>query len=104
MKEIKENLQYIMEKHGGIYAAYEQYGRMVHTDGGPLDEKTRWLIKVAISSTSEYQFALRTHINKALAAGCTREEIEHAILMIAPTAGFPRMMEGIMILRELLGD
>ena len=29
-----------------------------------------------------------------------REEIEHAILLVAPTAGFPKMMEGLMILRD----
>jgi len=26
-------------------------------------------------------------------AGCTKDEIEHAILLVAPTAGFPKMME-----------
>lgn len=102
MERIKENLEYIKEHHGAIYRAYEEYGRLVHTEGGPLDEKTRWLIKIAVSSTSEYPYALRTHLRKALASGCTREEIEHAILMIAPTAGFPKMMEAIMILREEL--
>lgn len=100
MERIKENLEYMKDQHGSIYRAYEEYGRLVHTEGGPLDEKTRWLIKVAVSSTSEYRYALRTHIKKALNSGCTREEIEHAILMIAPTVGFPKMMEAIMILRE----
>ncbi len=104
MNEIKENLEYLKAHHGEIYEAYETYGRLIHTEGGPLDEKTRWLIKVAISSTSEYQFALKTHIRKAIAAGCSVEEIEHAILMIAPSAGFPRMMEGLMILREVIAD
>lgn len=101
MKEVKENLAYIKENYGDMYEAYEQYGKKLH-ESGPLDERTRWLIKVAASSVSEYQYALRTHIRKALAAGCTREEIEHTILLIAPTTGFPKMMEGIMILRDEL--
>ena len=35
-----------------------------------------------------------------MAAGCSREEIEHAILLIAPTVGFPRMMNALMIFRS----
>ncbi|HHU32209.1 MAG TPA: carboxymuconolactone decarboxylase family protein, partial [Clostridia bacterium] len=36
--------------------------------------------------------------------GCSREEIEHAIMLVAPTAGFPKTMEGILILREEMGE
>ncbi|MBZ4654401.1 MAG: uncharacterized protein JG781_1742, partial [Peptococcaceae bacterium] len=43
----------------------------------------------------------RTHILKALKSGCTREEIEHAILLVAPTAGFPKTMKGLLILRQV---
>jgi len=104
MDIIEENLKYFMEKHGNIYEAYEDYGKLVHYEGGPLDEKTRWLIKVALSTACQYEFALRTHIIKAIKAGCSREEIEHAIMLVAPTAGFPKTMEGILILREEMGE
>jgi len=99
---IEKNLKYLTENHGEIYDAYENFGKLVHEEGGPLDEKTRWLIKVALSTDSQYGYALRTHIQKALKSGCTREEIEHAILLVAPTGGFPKMMEGLLILRHIL--
>jgi AhpD family alkylhydroperoxidase len=98
----EKNLKYLTEKHGEIYEAYEHFGRLVHEKGGPLDEKTRWLIKIAVSASCQYEYALRTHILKALKSGCSKEEIEHAILLIAPTAGFPKMMEGLLILRHIL--
>lgn len=101
---IDKNLKYIREKHGEVYDAYKEYGKLVHTKGGPLDEKTRWLIKIAISTACEYSYALTTHIKKALAAGCTREEIEHVMLLVAPSAGFPKMMEGLLSLRRELGE
>jgi len=104
MEEIKNNFAYFKKKYGDIYNAYSEYGKAVHTKGGPLDEKTRCLIKIAISSSSGFSYALRTHINKALGAGCSRDEIEHTILMIAPTCGFPRMMEALLILRDELGE
>ena len=89
MDVIQENLTYFIEKHGEIYAAYDNFGNLLHTKGGPLDEKTRWLIKVALSTACQNHYSLRTHIRKALKWGCTREEIEHAVLLCAPTAGFP---------------
>ena len=99
---IEKNLKYYTEHHQEIYDAYENYGRLVHENGGPLSEKTRWLIKVALSTDCQYEYALQTHILKALKAGCSKEEIEHAILLVAPTSGFPRTMQGLMILRGLI--
>jgi Uncharacterized homolog of gamma-carboxymuconolactone decarboxylase subunit len=98
----ENNLKYLMEHHNEIYEAYEDFGKLVHEKGGPIDEKTRWLIKVALSTSCQYEHALKTHILKALKSGCTREEIEHAILLVAPTAGFPKMMQGLLILRDVL--
>ncbi|HHX51406.1 MAG TPA: carboxymuconolactone decarboxylase family protein [Clostridia bacterium] len=103
MDTIESNLKYFTDKHGSIYEAYEDYGKKVHYEG-PLDEKTRWLIKVALSTACQYEFALQTHIIKAIKSGCTREEIEHAILLVAPTAGFPKTMEGLLVLRQEMGE
>ena len=99
---IKDNLDYMSENHKEIYDAYKNYGKMIHEKGGPLEEKTRWLIKVALSTEAQYPYALRTHIQKALKCGCTKEEIEHAILLVAPTAGFPKTMDGLLVLRDIL--
>jgi len=102
MDERKENLKYFKERHPNVYKSYEEFGHTLHEKGGPVDEKTRWLIKVAVSAASQYEYALQTHIEKARDAGCTLEEIEHAILLIAPTVGFPRMMNALMIYRNLV--
>lgn len=101
---IEKNLNYLVENHSEIYDAYERFGKLVHEKGGPIDEKTRWLIKVALSASNQYEYALRTHIIKAIKSGCTKEEIEHAILLVAPTCGFPKMMEGLLILRHTLKE
>lgn len=99
---IEKNLKYFIENHSEIYDAYETYGKMVHEKGGPLDVKTRWLIKIAVSTDCQNEFCLRTHILKAFKHGCTKEEIEHTILLVAPTSGFPKMMGGLLILRDIL--
>jgi 4-carboxymuconolactone decarboxylase len=102
--KIRDNLDALIEHHPDIYEAYSQFGKTLHEHGGPLDAKTRWLVKVATSSALGLGKAQITHMTKALEAGCSAEELEHAILLVAPTAGFPRMMEAMERWRELLKD
>jgi len=104
MMKIRENLDALIARHPEIYDAYSEFGRTVHERGGPLDERTRWLVKVATSAALGLGKAQLTHMAKAVAAGCTAEELEHAILLIAPTAGFPRMMEAMERFREFLRE
>ena len=100
---IRKNLEYLIQKHGDVYRAYTNYGKAVH-QAGPLDQKTASLIKVAISASAKFDYALATHIKKAIDAGCSRDEIEHVILLTAPTVGFPNMMESMLVLREVFGE
>ena len=71
-----------------IYNAYENLGNSVHK-AGPLNEKARALIKLAISSGARLEGAVKTHTRKAIAAGCTLEEIRQTVLLAIPTIGFP---------------
>lgn len=71
--------------------AYETYGEAVAT-AGPLDEKTRCLMKLAMSFGARLEGGAKSHARKALEAGATSEELRHAALLAAPTLGFPQMM------------
>ena len=71
----------------------EALGQFIHEHGGPLDEKTRWLIKLGISAATHHQRAVLTHVERAREAGATEEEIVHAMLLVIPTCGFPTFME-----------
>ena len=100
MEARKENWKYFRQHHPEAHEAYEAFGKALGTEGGPLDGKTCALIKVGIAAASQYDLATRSHIEKALNAGCSPEEVEHAILQTATTTGFPRMMAALMIWRE----
>lgn len=100
MDTIERSLCYFSEKHTEIYDSYKEFGKKLHELGGPIDEKTRWLIKIAISAAGQHHFSTKSHIRKARKAGCSWEEIEHAILLVGPTCGFPTMMEALIPLRE----
>jgi len=100
MEARKENWKYFREKYSKAWKAYESFGQSLGSDAGPLDSKTCALIKVGIAAASQYDYALRTQIEKAITASCTLNEVEHAILQAATTAGYARMMAALMIFRE----
>lgn len=80
-----------LKKFPEVGALYEKLGDAVHRHG-PLNERERALIKLAISGSHQFHSAFKSHLRKATAAGVTREEIEHVALLMLPTIGFPTMM------------
>jgi alkylhydroperoxidase/carboxymuconolactone decarboxylase family protein YurZ len=79
------------DKYPDVAKAYSALGDAVHKSG-PLDEKTRALIKIAISGGSKAQGAFHAHVRKARRLGISFDEIKHVALLAAPTIGFPNMM------------
>ena len=82
------------EDHPKIAKAYEEMGTAVH-NAGPLDEKTRALIKIAISTGARLEGAVHSHVRKAIGAGVTKEEMQHTVLLSLPTIGLPSMMAAL---------
>jgi alkylhydroperoxidase/carboxymuconolactone decarboxylase family protein YurZ len=76
-----------------VYRLEEELGQHIHTQGGPLGEPTRWLLKVAISAAAGRHRALETHLVKAREAGVSEEELRQVLLLLIPTVGFPGFME-----------
>jgi alkylhydroperoxidase/carboxymuconolactone decarboxylase family protein YurZ len=56
---------------------------------GPIDEKTRRLIKLGIAIGAMREGAVHSNVRKALALGITLEEIEQVIALAAGTLGLP---------------
>ncbi len=79
--------------HPELVGAYESLGRAC-ASAGPLDSKTVALVKLACSISNGLEGAAHSHTRKALAAGCTAEEVEHVAILTTPTIGFPAMMRG----------
>ncbi|PLX46078.1 MAG: carboxymuconolactone decarboxylase family protein [Deltaproteobacteria bacterium] len=93
MKDLHPVFTKFKEEYPEIYEKHAALGAAVHAEGGPLEEKTRWLIKVAISGASGHERALQTHIAKAREAGVSEAELVHALMLMIPSLGFPAFME-----------
>ena len=86
-----------------VIDAYEKMGRAVHCSG-PLDEKTRALIKLAVSAGARMEGAVHSHTRKAIIAGASHEEIRHVAILSLPTIGLPSMMAALSWIDDVLAD
>lgn len=93
MKDIHQLYTEFKAQFPDILEKNEALGQAIHEHSGPLDNKTRCLIKVGISAASHHERALATQIERAREAGATEQEIMHAMLLVIPTCGFPTFME-----------
>ena len=84
-----------------VAKAYGELGDAVHA-AGPLDAHTRSLIKLGISSGARMEGAVHSHTRRALAVGCTPEEIRQAIMLALPTIGLPAMMAAMSWVNDIL--
>jgi len=91
MSQLPKRFEKFQKDFPEIAKAYENLGTAVHK-AGPLDNKIRALIKLAISTGSGMEGAVHSHTRKAIEAGCTKEEIKHTVMLVLPTIGFPATM------------
>jgi 4-carboxymuconolactone decarboxylase len=79
------------------------FGDMISRPG--LDLKTREIVTVsALSAMGNAQPQLRVHLNAALNAGCTRDEIVEVLMQIAVYAGIPASLNAIYLAREVFAE
>ena len=101
MSQLPETYRKFAQDQSQIMAAYEQLGAAAAT-AGPLDHKTRELVKLGMAAALRAETAVHSHVHRALEAGATEEEIEHTLLIGVTTMGFPTMMTALSWARAAL--
>lgn len=71
-----------------VAAAYDALGNAIH-GAGPLDAKTRQLVKLALAVGARLEGATHAHTRRALEMGIPADEIKHVVLLAMTTLGFP---------------
>lgn len=83
-----------------VWTAFSQLADQCH-NGGPLDEKARRLVKVALAIGAGLEGATHSAVRHALEGGVTRDELEHVSLLAITTLGFPSAMRAMSWLDDL---
>ena len=90
-----------IERYPKVWSAHETLG-LECKQAGPLNEKQIQLIKIAVTGTLALETAFKTHVKKAVEAGASKDEIEHAIIQLLPILGMGRTMMAMKWYQESL--
>ena len=78
----------IREEFPDVAKAYDELGTAIH-EAGPLDDKTRQLVKLALSIGARLEGATHAHTRRSIEMNISPEEIKHVALLAMTTLGFP---------------
>lgn len=92
--------QYLVEQYPEVMTAVENLGTTVR-EAGPLATKTTELILLGVAASTQSTGAVHSHARRALAAGASRAEIEHALLVLISTIGFPKVAAALAWIKEI---
>lgn len=102
-KRKKRVYERVARKYPELMATLKSLGETARSSG-PVDEKTSHLIQVAAAAAVQSEGSVHSHTKRALAAGASGEEIEHAILMLVSVIGFPRTAAALSWVYDILDE
>jgi 4-carboxymuconolactone decarboxylase len=89
------------KKFPHILKQHKQLGKSCR-QAGPLDDKAQELVKLGIAIGVNSRGGVMSAVRKALAAGATQDEIQHAVLLATTTIGFPSMIDAMEWAKEVM--
>ena len=99
--QLPARYQLFAESYPTVMQALEALGDATQS-AGPLDPKTRALVKLAIAIGAWREGAVHSHTRRALEAGCTPEELRHVGVLAITTIGFPSTMAAMSWVEDIL--
>lgn len=102
IERVNESLKDIAPDLARFVAEFA-YGDIYGRPG--LDLKSREIATVsALTALGNCAPQLKSHINGALNAGCTRQEIVEVIMQMAVYAGFPAALNGMYVAKDVFKE
>jgi len=75
-------------RHADVWEAFTELGERCH-EAGPLDEKCRRLVKLALSIGAGLEGATHSAVRNARKSGVTPQEMNHVAVLAITTLGLP---------------
>ena len=97
-------LQGLEQEFPEIWRTFAALADACHETGGPLDEKARRLVKLAIAVGARHEGAVHSAVRQALHSGATREELRHVAILAITTIGWPSAHAALTWIDDLAGN
>jgi alkylhydroperoxidase/carboxymuconolactone decarboxylase family protein YurZ len=89
------------EQNTAVWDAFEELSKQCH-QSGPLDEKTRRLVKVALAIGAGLEGGTHSAVRHATESGVTPAELQHVAVLAITTLGFPSAMRAVKWINDLM--
>jgi 4-carboxymuconolactone decarboxylase len=91
-----------MTDYPRLNRAMEALGTVLRREG-PLDAKTAHLVQLAAAAAIRSEGSVHSHARRAMEAGATFREIEHTLILLVSTIGFPTVAAALCWVRDIQG-
>jgi|SRR5579859_112803 len=93
-KALPKPVDQFRKQYSKVWQAFNELGDRCH-EAGPLDEKSRRLVKLALSIGAGLEGATHSAVRNARRAGVTPEEINHVAVLAVSTLGLPSAIRAL---------
>ena len=100
MSKLPEIPNRLSQQYPAVWKAFNELGSCCH-EAGPLDEKCRRLVKLALSMGAGSEGAVHSAVRNARVSGVSEEEIDHVALLAITTLGFPAAARAMAWVRDM---
>jgi AhpD family alkylhydroperoxidase len=101
MPKYPEQYTSIMKRYKGVMAALEKLGKATKA-AGPLNKKTSELVQMAAAAAIRAEGSVHSHARRALEAGAKPAELQHTIILLTSTIGFPTVSAALSWVDDVL--
>ncbi|MEK6744775.1 MAG: carboxymuconolactone decarboxylase family protein [Nitrospirota bacterium] len=91
----------IMKRYKSVMTSLEKLGKATKA-AGPLNKKTLELVQLAAAAAIRAEGSVHSHARRALEAGAKPAEIQHAIIVLTSTIGFPTVSAALSWVDDVL--
>jgi len=93
----------LAERHPDIWAAYSELGRAA-ADAGPLTDRERRLVKLALAVGAGSEGAVHSHARRGQSEGVEPEALHQVALLAIGPLGLPRAVAARTWIGDVLDD
>ncbi len=93
-RKLPRPVETFREDYAEVWRAFTQLGDQCHR-AGPLDERTRRLVKLALAIGAGLEGGTHSAVRNAQAAGLSPAEIKHVAVLGMTTLGLPATMRAL---------
>lgn len=93
----------VADHYPEVWDAYAALGEAC-SQAGPLDERTRRLVKLALAIGARSEGAVHSHVRRGLEEGITKEEFKQVAMLSIPTTGFPNAVAALTWVEDITED